>query len=259
MRLRIARRGGVLALIAVAALLAGVAPASAAPGDGSAYGANVNVTLVGQSNVTVGPVAPSSTAGPTTNSVASINVPGILTTGAVTTSATLDPTTGSVTSNATTANVSLPLLSALGSVGAGAISAQCTATQSGVTGSSTLTNASLGSLGALPVNPAPNTVINVTLPGFGTVATLTLNEQIQNADGSLTVNAFHLHLLGGVLGSLGTGDIIISSATCGPAALPIPLASGAGLWIGLGLLGGIAVPAGLMVVRRHRTGTATAV
>ena len=47
MRLRIVRRGGVLGLAAVAALLAGIAPASAAPGDGSAYGVQVDVTLLG--------------------------------------------------------------------------------------------------------------------------------------------------------------------------------------------------------------------
>lgn len=249
MRLRVVRRGGVLALMAAVTLLAGASPASAAPGDGSAYGLNVNVTLLGGSPITVGPLAASSTAGPTTASVASASVPGVVTTGVITSSSTFDPTTGAVTSTASTAGVGLPLLSALGSVGADAIVATCSATQAGETGSVTLTNASLGSLGALPVNPAPNTVIQINIAGVN-VATLTLNEQIQNADGSLTVNAFHLHLLGGALGALGTGDVIISSATCGPAALPTPLASGAGLWIGLGLLGVVAVPVSVTVLRR---------
>jgi hypothetical protein len=73
------------------------------------------------------------------------------------------------------------------------------------------------------------------------------------------VNAFHLRLLGGKgLGFLGSGDVIISSVTCGPAALPIPMASGAGLWIGLGLLGAIALPVGRAVVRRRRSSAATA-
>ena len=256
MRLRIVRRGGVLGLAAVAALLAGVAPASAAPGDGSAFGLQVNVTLLGQSAVNVGPLAPSSTAGPTTATVASATVPGIATTGVITTSATKDSNTGAVTSEATTANLGLPLLAGLGAVSAQAVDAKCVATQSGETGTTTLTNATLGSLGALAANPAPNTKVNVTLPGVGLVATVTLNEQIPNADGSLTVNAIHVAL---ATGKLGSGNVIISSATCGPAALPIPMASGAGLWIGLGLLGAIAVPAGTIAVRRRRrAGTATA-
>ncbi len=257
MRLRITRRGGVLALTAAAALFAGAVPASAAPGDGSAFGVQVGVTLLGGAPITVGPLAQSSTAGPPTATVASVNVPGVLTTGVITSSASKNPNTGAVTSTASTANVAVPLLSGLGNVSASAIVATCNATQAGNTGSSTLTNATLGSLGALAVNPAPNTVIQINIAGIH-VATLTLNEQIPNADGSLTVNAFHLHLLGGAIGALGTGNVIISSATCGPAALPIPMASGAGLWIGLGLLGAIAVPIGTVVVRRRRTGAADA-
>ena len=257
MRLRIVRRGGVLALAAVAALLAGIAPASAAPGDGSAFGVQVSVTLLGGSPINVGPLAASNTAGPTTATVASATVPGVLTTGVITSSATKNVATGAVTSQASTANVGLPLLAALGAVSANAIVAQCSATQAGETGTTTLTNATLGSLGALAANPAANTVIQINIAGIH-VATLTLNEQIPNADGSLTVNAFHLHLLGGAVGALGTGDVIISSATCGPAALPVPMASGAGLWIGLGLLGAIAVPLGAVTVRRRRASAAPA-
>jgi len=257
MRFRIVRRGGVLALAAVAALLAGVAPAVAAPGDGSAFGVQVNVTLTGQPAVHVGPLAAANTAGPTTDTLASVTVPGVITTGVINTSAQKNPSTGAVTSTASTANVGLPLLSAIGAVSATLIKATCTATQSGETGSTTLTNATLGSLGALAVNPAVNTTIAISLPVVGHVATVILNEQIPNADGSLTVNAVHVHLLGGGgVGSLGSGDVIISSATCGPAGLPMPIASGLGLWIGLGLLGVIAVPVGWSAVRRRRTSVA---
>jgi hypothetical protein len=255
MRFRIVRRGGVLALVAVAALLAGIAPASAASGDGSAYGVKVDVALLGVPAVHVGPLAAASTSGPTSNSLASATVPGVLTAGVINTSAHKDQNTGAVTASASTADVGLPLLNALGNVGAKLIAAKCVATQSGETGSSTLTDAKFGSLGTLAVNPAPDTTINVALPVIGNVATLILNEQIHNADGSLTVNAVHLHLLGGPgLGQLGSGDVIISSATCGPAGLPMPVASGLGLWIGLGLLGAIALPVGWSAVRRRRAG-----
>lgn len=257
MRSRIVRRGGVLALTAVAALLAGVAPAVAAPGDGSAFGVKVDVTLTGAPAVHVGPLAAANTAGPTSSTLASATVPGVLTTGVINTSAHKDSNTGAVTADASTADVGLPLLSALGNVSAKAIAATCVATQSGETGTTTLTNAELGSLGALAVNPAPNTTITITLPVVGNVATLILNEQVHNADGSLTVNAMHLHLLGGNgVGALGSGDVIISSATCGPAGLPMPVASGLGLWIGLGLLGAIALPVGWSV-RRRRINAAT--
>ncbi|HEX3648973.1 MAG TPA: choice-of-anchor P family protein [Pseudonocardiaceae bacterium] len=260
MRLRIVRRGGVLALAAVAALLAGTAPASAAPGDGSAFGLKAKVTLVGHSVVNAGPLAAASTSGPTSDTLASATVPGIVTAGVINTSATKDPSTGEVTASASTANVGLPLLAALGKVSVKLIAATCTATQSGETGSATLTDASLGSLGKLDTHPAKNTTIAIRLPVVGNVATLILNEQIKNKDGSLTVNAVHLHLLGGVgVGAIGSGDVIISSATCGPAGLPIPMASGAGLWIGLGLLGAIGVPVGTTVLRRRRTSAAVAV
>src|ERR1700743_247733 len=105
MRLRIVRRGGVLALAAVAALLVGTAPASAAPGDGSAFGVKANGSLVGQSVVHAGPFAAASTAGPTTDTLASVTVPGIVTAGVINTSATKDPNTGAVSASASTANV----------------------------------------------------------------------------------------------------------------------------------------------------------
>ena len=237
------------------AWLAGAGPASAAPGAGSAFGVKVNVTLTGQPAVDGGPLAAANTAGPTTDTLASVTVPGVVTTGVINTSAQKDANTGAVTSTASTADVGLPVLSGLGTVSATVIKATCTATQSGETGSTTLTNAKLGSLGALAVDPAVNTTIAISLPAVGHVATLILNEQVPNADGSLTVNAVHLHLLGGV-GSPGSGDVIISSATCGPAGLPMPIASGLGLWIGLGLLGAIAVPVAWSAVRRRRTSVA---
>ena len=252
MKRSLVRRGGLLAAVVASVVLAGAAPASAAPGDGSAYGVNVNVTLLGQPAVKVGPLAAANTAGPTTNTLASANAAGILTAGVITTEAKRDDNSGAVTAKATTADVGLPLLkAALGNVGVKAVEAVCTATQEGVKGSTTLVGANLGSAGAVDANPAPNTQIKVSI-GLVNVATIILNEQIQK-DASLTVNALHVKLLGGVVGALGSGDVIVSSATCGPAAPPMPLASGAGLWIGLGLLGAIAVPIGTRIFRNRRT------
>ena len=260
MRFPIVRRGGVLVLAAVAALMAGVVPASAAPGDGSAYGVDVDVALLHVPAVHAGPLAAASTAGPTSDSLATAAVPGVLTAGVVNTSAHRDSNTGAVTASASTADVSLPLLAALGKVEAKLIVAKCTATQSGESGSATLTDAKLGAYGNLAVTPSKDTKITIRLRNLGNVATVVLNEQIHNHDGSLTVNAVHLHLLGGPgLTGIGSGDVIISSATCGPAGLPMPVASGLGLWLGLGLLGAIAVPVGWAAIRKRRRTGVTAV
>jgi hypothetical protein len=252
MKTHLLRRGGLLAAVVAGVVLIGAAPASAAPGDGSAYGVSVNVTLLGAQAVQAGPLAAASTNGPTSNSLAKVDLPTILTAGVINTEAKRDDQSGAVTAKASTADVGLPLLkAALGNVGAKVIEADCTATQKGVQGSSTFANANLGSLGDIPVTPAANTTLKVGL-GAINVATVILNEQIKHSDGSLTVNAVHVKLLGGALGALGSGDVIISSATCGPAGLPVPLASGVGMWVGLGLLGAIAVPVGTRVVRKRR-------
>ncbi len=245
------RRGGLLAAVVASVVLAGAAPASAAPGDGSAYGVKVDVKLLGQQAVKAGPFAAANTAGPTGNSLAKVDLPGILTAGAVNTEAKRDENSGAVTAKASTADVGLPLLkAALGDVGIKVVEAVCTATQKGVEGSTKLVGANLGSVGKVDATPAANTQIKVGL-GALNVATIILNEQVKNSDGSLTVNAVHVKLLGEGLNALGSGDVIVSSATCGPAAPPMPLASGAGLWIGLGLLGAVAVPVGTRIYRRR--------
>lgn len=249
------RRGGLLAAVVASVALAGAVPASAAPGDGSAYGVKVDVRLLGHEAVKAGPFAAANTAGPTSNSLAKANLTGVLTAGVINTEAKRDNDSGAVSAKASTADVALPLLkSALGDVGVKLVEATCTATQKGVQGTTNLVGANLGSVGAVDSTPAPNTQIKVGL-GNVNVATIILNEQIKNKDGSLTVNAIHVKLLGQALNPLGSGDVIVSSATCGPAGLPVPLASGTGMWIGFGLLGAIAVPIGIRVVRNRRAAT----
>lgn len=248
---RMARRVGLVGLAVAAALVAGTAPASAAPGDGSAYALDVALTLPVVGAVNVGPIAASNTDGPTSASVASINVPGVLGTGVLTSEATRDDATGIVHSEASTANVNIGL-AGLGTIGL--VTAVCDATQEGNTGSTTLANVNLAGI-TVGSNPSPNTTFSIAgpLPGT-TLGQIVFNEQIANPDGSLTVNAIHITF--NAL-TVATGDIIISSATCGPAAPPIPLASGAGLWIGLGLIGAAAIPVGIVLLRK-RQGLATA-
>jgi hypothetical protein len=245
------RMTGLAGVIAIAALLVGAAPASAAPGDASAYGAKLNVTLLGNPAVNAEPFAAANANGPVQNTFAGVDLTGILKTGVINASASRDEKSGGVYSRASTADVRVDLLSKVtGKISAELVEAECQATQKGLTGKSKLAGVNLGKLGQVNADPAPNTVLDVQLAGIK-IAEVIFNEQYKNNDGSLTVNAIHIKLLQGKLGSIGTGDVIISSATCGPAGLPIPMASGAGLWIGLGLLGVVAAPVAFVALRRR--------
>ena len=245
------RMTGLAGVIAIAALLVGAAPASAAPGDASAYGARLNVTLLGNPAVNAEPFAAANANGPTQNTFAGVDLTGILKTGVINASASRDEKSGGVYSRASTADVRVDLLSKVtGKISAELVEAECTATQKGLSGKSKLAGVNLGKLGQVNADPAPNTVLDVELAGIK-IAEVIFNEQYKNDDGSLTVNAIHIKLLQGKLGSIGTGDVIISSATCGPAGLPIPMASGAGLWIGLGLLGVVAAPVAFVALSRR--------
>ncbi|MFD1152078.1 choice-of-anchor P family protein [Saccharothrix hoggarensis] len=232
--------------------MVGAAPASAAPGDASAYGAKLDLSLLGSDAVSAGPFAAADANGPTTSTFAGVDLPEVLRTGVLATSASRDEKTGAVQSRASAADVRLDLLrSFTGGVSAEVVEAECSATQKGLVGTSKLVGLNLGRLGTVDADPAPNTTVDVELLGVD-IARLVLNEQVRNADGSLTVNALHLTLIGGALGSVGAGDLVVSSATCGPAGLPIPMASGAGLWLGLGLLALVGVPVAAVAIRRRR-------
>lgn len=89
---------------------------------------------------------------------------------------------------------------------------------------------------------APNTtLINNILVGK-----VILNEQVNGpVTGSETVGAIDFQPNGGT-------HIYIAPATCGPWASPVPVASGKGLLLGLGLVGSVGVGYGAVYTRRHR-------
>ncbi len=130
-------------------------------------------------------------------------------------------------------------------VSAGAVQSECDAvTGLPTTGSTALANAQvLGT--SLASNPAPNT--SIRFPARLPLIEVRLNEQIDHPNGSLTVHGMRVLALSGV------GDIILSSSTCGPATLDspnqVPLASGAGLYLALGLA---AAGGGTVLMRRRR-------
>ncbi|HEV3356857.1 MAG TPA: choice-of-anchor P family protein [Pseudonocardiaceae bacterium] len=214
------RSAAVLGL-ALAAAVAVAAPANATePGSGSAYGADVDVHLLpsvlgpGGLTVSTGKLAASSTSGPISASALDAALRGLVTAKVITSSSHHSTTDGSVTSNAAIVDAALPVLAPLaGSTPkASVISSQCHADASGITGSSDLADLDLGQIGHVSAS-TPNLTIGV--PG---VLSIVANEQIQHADGSLTVNALHIRLLGaGLAAALGSGDIVLASSTCGAA------------------------------------------
>ena len=100
-----------------------------------------------------------------------------------------------------------------------------------------------GSADRAVVQPAPNTT--VTVPG---VATIVLNRQIRGTDGTLTVDAIYVSLLGRAQ------TVTLGASVCNAASLaPVPVLPGMALPIGLGgltvlMLGGV----GYQFSRRRR-------
>lgn len=133
---------------------------------------------------------------------------------------------GSVTSSTSVQNVNK---SGQEVFTASAVASSCTASQGGVSGSTTITNGTLQisegdpnvegdeTIVPIPTNPAPNTSFNGVIEGVGDSFRYVFNEHVRNLDGSITVYAAHLYLLG----PTAVGDLFIGKAECGvvPPAL----------------------------------------
>ena len=230
---------GRIAVVLIAILCAGIALAAPASADvtdvsgSGAFGESVDVTVLGAGSVTSGPTPsvtlPSGGGGPVTDSLANVNLPGVLTTGLLNVS-TAGTNVGSHvgTSTSSAQVVGATLLSALASslngsplLTADVISSQCTSNGDGSSGSSNLVGLSVAG-SPISVSPPPNTTIDV----LGAI-TVTLNEQIVNdspGEASITVNAVHVRLN---LDGIATGDVILSQSRC-RAAGPDVLGGGAG-------------------------------
>jgi hypothetical protein len=242
----IGKVNGLVKAAASASLVAGVIMATAGPA--AAAGPNASDGAAATGLITLAPVAPASFPGTSPATVASVNVAGLLTTGVVT------DTADATDASSTIANVAATL-SAVATVRAAAVTSSCTFdTNTGtVTGTSGITNGRVALVGlaniALDANAAPNTTVSV--PG---IATITLNRQTTAADGTLTVDAIYVDLLGD------TQTITIGTSTCNAASVaPVPVLPGMSLPIGLGALGVLGLGGvGFVVARRRRTATATA-
>ncbi len=227
---------------------------------GYAYGESVNVTTLGLVNVTSGPLP---TAGPfnqntpfnATNSALSACAPAgtctILSTG------TLDVHTEGTLAGGVSSTASVQNVNALGGLVTGTVVAsQCAVDPANgqTSGSSTLGTVQVNGI-TVASNPGPNTQL-VLLDAAGLViGSVTLNEQTYDAStNTLTVNAIHIRLTGG---SLGTGDIIISHVECDATpAGPAPIIPESPLAILLPLSALVVVGGLLLVVLRRNTAIA---
>jgi hypothetical protein len=177
--------------------------------------------------ISVSPIGEATFPGTSPVTVANASIAGLLTTGTATANA--GPTSASETVNTVSG-----ILGLLTTLGADSVTSSCSFdTNTGaVTGTAGITNGSVTTpLTTIPLasNPAPNTVIGV--PG---IANITLNEQTTAGDGTLTVTAISIQLLGS------TQTIDLATSVCNAADLaPVPILPGKALQVlaaGLGLL-----------------------
>jgi Ca2+-binding RTX toxin-like protein len=200
---------------------------------GEAYGYFSSVSLFGGPPGVRGPapvvtLPPGGSATPVTATVAESIVqygPAILfSSGPITvsTQGTTGPA-GSVTSSADVQNVNR---SGQELFTASSVSSTCTATEAGVSGSTTVNNGTVQTSEGnpnvdcdevvvnVPVNPPPNYTVNGQIEGVGDSFQYIFNEQIVGPDGSITVNAVHLRLLG----PTAVGDLYVGQSECGVTA-----------------------------------------
>ena len=219
-------KGRAVAVVLAAALCAGIAVAAPASADvtdvsgSGAFGESVNVSVLGSGSVTSGPTPsvelPSGGGGPFTDSLAKVDLPGVLTTELlkVSTEGTkVGSHDGTATSSAEVNDTTL--LAALASslegkplLKADVISSECTSKTDGSSGTSKLVGLEIAG-NPVDVSPPPNTTIDV-LPGL----TVILNEQIVNGspgETGITVNAVHVKL---DVPDIATGDVILSQSRC---------------------------------------------
>jgi hypothetical protein len=196
--------------------------------------------------ISASPIGLATSPGTSPVTVANANILGLLTTGVVTDTA--DATDASSTINNITAT-----LTALAGLTATSVMSSCSFnTDTGtVSGTASITDGvvsiPLGPI-VLAANPAPNTVVS----GLAGIATVTLNQQSTAADGTLTVNAIAISLIGS------TQTLTLGTSVCNASDLsPVSLMPGMAMPIGLGTLGLLALGGvGYYFNTRRRVATA---
>lgn len=197
--------------------------------------------------ITAGPLGDATFPGTSPVTLANANVLGLLTTGVV------DDTADATDASSTIANTSVAL-TALVNGAATAVSSSCTfnTNTDTVTGTASIAGGQITTpLTTIPLaaNPAPNTVV----ARLGGIARVTLNQQTTAGDGTLTVNAIAITLLGS------TQTLDIGTSVCNAADLsPVGILPGIAMPIGLGTLGLLALGGTGYYFTRRRTAAAVA-
>jgi hypothetical protein len=225
-----------VAMTAVAAAVLGLSGPSAADVTavrGEAYGYFASISLFGGPANVRGPapivtLPATGSAVPLTANVASALVQfgpaTIFSSGPITvsTQGTLGPG-GSVTSSSSIQNVNT---SGQEVFTATSIGSTCTASETGVSGSSAIVNGTLQTSQGdpnvegdevtvlVPTNPPADTTYNGVIESVGDSFQAIFNEQIVNPNGSITVYAYHLRLLG----PTAVGDLFVGRSECGVTA-----------------------------------------
>ena len=220
--------GLVFSAMVLAALSQGSVGAQVAEVAGAASGYYAEIALFGAEQDPVGPapevILPATGGSETATDPSAEVVFGpatIFTSGplTVTTEGTTGPT-GAVTSTATIETINTSGDEVFTAANA---SSTCTATENGVTGSTTITGGTILTHAQaadhpeaavdIPTNPAPGYTVegHVHIGDTQDNFRYIFNEQVENEDGSLTVFAAHMELLG----PTATGDLFIGESTCG--------------------------------------------
>lgn len=230
------KAAGALALSGGVLFAAALPAAAASPNTGYAASAG--------GVISAGPVGQATFPGSSPTTVAHANITGLLTTGVA--HATAGPTTATSTVNGVTA-----LLTAISALRATSVNSSCrfNTNTGAVTGSAHISNGRVtrpGGTTNLASNPAPNTVVGI--PG---IATITLNRQTTAVDGTLTVQAIHVAVLGS------TQSLDIGVSVCNAANLaPVPILPGLTTPITLGAIGLLLLAGAAYQLSRRRQGAA---
>jgi hypothetical protein len=187
--------------------------------------------------VSISPLGEATFPGTSPVSIANANIAGLLTTGVAT--ATAGPASASETIN----NIGATL-SALAGLTATSVTSSCSLnTNTGVvSGTATITNGAVATR-LRTITLAANPSVNQTVRVLG-IARITLNRQTTAADGTLTVTAIFISLLGS------TQTLSIGTSVCNAASLaPVPVLPGMALPL---TMGGLALAAAVVTVRTLR-------
>ena len=214
------------------------APAAGGTASGGAYGFFLTVSIFGGPASIKGPEptvtlpAGGSASPVTANAPSGIGQfgPATLYTSDALTVSTQGTPGGTVTSSARVTNLNKSTVHAAQTGGesftADTVSSTCSSSTSGETGSTNLAGGRLTTSAGtnfdskeddtvvpIPADPAPNTAYEGKLESVGDTYRVVFNEQ-EKAEGSITVNAVHMYLLG----PTAKGELIIGQSRCGRTA-----------------------------------------